>query len=265
MQRSLVEIDLEVVFRLRIFDVPVHVYNTWRLLENIFYLRSELDLASVVRTVDFCDKRLQHRRARRNFRHFDAGAERGREFDKFRAQAPRYLMTLSLTIMPRQQVHLNVRLIRLTAQKIMPHHAIEVIRTRCARINLVIRHFGLLRKILSQGLRDASGLLERRSVGHIDDDLELALVVEGQHLYANPFQRDERNCCQEEDDYAAKKNPASLGVENQRVHDVAIKTRSPALGFVMMVAAIARVVPQESQRGPRGHDKGNDQREHHRR
>ena len=64
MQRSFVEIDLQVVLHLGIFDVPVDVHHPGRGLEDVLDLLGHLDLLLVVGTINFGDQRLAAREAR---------------------------------------------------------------------------------------------------------------------------------------------------------------------------------------------------------
>ena len=91
----------------------------------------------------------------------------------------------------------------------MPHQSVEVVRAGRAGVDLVIRDFGLLAQITAERLRDARRLLQRSSVRHVNDDLEFALVVEGQHLYPHPLQGNERNRRQQQHHHAAKEHPAA--------------------------------------------------------
>ncbi len=79
-QRCLIEIHFQVVFGLRILDVPVHIHNSGSLLEDFFDLRRQFDLVFVIGPVDFRDKSLEHRRPGRNFRDLDARAEKAWRF-----------------------------------------------------------------------------------------------------------------------------------------------------------------------------------------
>ena len=144
----------------------------------------------------------------------------------------------------------------------MPHQPVEVVRARGARIHLVVGHLRLLAEVLPQLLRHARRLLQRGAVRHVDDHLELALVVEGQHLDLDQLERHQRAGEQQEHNHAAEEYPAPLSVGDQRVHDPAIQPRGPAFGLVFMVIA-GCVVPQQAQRRPRRDHEGHDQRKQH--
>ena len=113
-----------------------------------------------------------------------------------------------------QQVDLDVGLVGAVPQEVMPHQPVEVVRTRGAGIDLVVLHFRLLAQVLPQFLGHARGLLQRGAVGHVDDHLELALVVEGQHLHF-----DQLECHQRAGEQAAapprRREIASAGADSR--------------------------------------------------
>src|SRR5271167_2820823 len=114
----------------------------------------------------------------------------------------------------------------------MTYEPVEVVRTGGPGIDLIIDNLRLLAEILSQGLRHASRLFQWRAIGHVDDDLELTLVVEGEHFYANPFQRDKGDCGEQQQHDTTKKHPAAACVADERVHHPAVQTSGPAFGLV---------------------------------
>ena len=58
MQRGLVEVDLQVILRLRVFHIPVHVHHSRSGLKDVLDLFCERDLLLIVRTVNLCHQRL---------------------------------------------------------------------------------------------------------------------------------------------------------------------------------------------------------------
>ena len=119
-------------------------------------------------------------------------------------------MALHAALLCRQQVHLDVGLIRLAAHVVVAHQPVEVIGAGRSGISLVVQHVRLPRKFFAQRLGDARRLLQRRAVGHIDDDLQLALVVERQHLYAHQSQRHQRHRDQQDSTATPIKNRTRL-------------------------------------------------------
>ena len=143
---------------------------------------------------------------------------------QFRPQPLRDCRGFALCARDGKQIYLDVRLVGLPAQEVMPHQPVEVVRPRGAGVDLVVHDFRLLAEITSQGLRDVRGLFQRRSVGHVDDDLELALVVEGQHLYAHPLQRNERDRPQGAARPRCPETASAVeALQNQRIHEAAIE------------------------------------------
>src|SRR5579883_2110659 len=66
-QGRLRQVDLQIVLRLGILDVPVNIDDAGCLLKDLLDLCGQRDLALIVGTVDFGDQRLQYRRAGRDF------------------------------------------------------------------------------------------------------------------------------------------------------------------------------------------------------
>ena len=115
----------------------------------------------------------------------------------------------------------------------MPHQSVKVVWAGSARIDLIVDDFRLLTEVLPQHLRHVGCLLQRRPVRHVNDHLELALVVEGQHLQVHPLQRNECHRREQQQHDAAHKHPAPSGIQDERGHHPAIETRRPALGLVL--------------------------------
>ncbi len=113
-------------------------------------------------------------------------------------------MALRAAIRQREQVDLYVRLIRLIAQIVMPDKSVEVIRAGESGIELIVRHLRLLAEVLAERLTNACCLLQRGAVGHVDDNLELALVVERQHLYLHQLERNERDSGKQQENDGAE-------------------------------------------------------------
>ena len=218
-QRGLVQIDHHVVLGLRIFDVPVHIHHAGRRLEDLLDLLRQLHLLLVVGPIHFRHQRLQHRRPGRNLGHLQPRTVLVADRDQPRPQPLGDVVALRAALMAVQQVHLDVRLVRAAPQEIMPHQSVEVVWPRRARVNLVVHHFRLLAQVLPQLLRHARGLLQRRAVGHVDDHLELALVVEGQHLHLHQLERHQRTREQQQHHHAAEEHPPPRCALQQRIHD----------------------------------------------
>jgi hypothetical protein len=150
-----------------------------------------------------------------------------------------------------QQIHLDVSLIRLLSQKIVADEAVEVEWAGTSGVDLVIRNFGLADKILCQRLSDARGLLQRSSVGHVDDHLELAFVIERQHLDEHQAERDQRAGDEEQQDHRSQKGPAIARVFDEPAHQAPIQAGEPT--FLLRrkrVRAAQMFVAQQAHGGP---------------
>ncbi len=93
------------------------------------------------------------------------------------------LMTLSGSLVLRDQIDLNVRLVGLFTKIVMPDESTEVEGGGRSDIGLIVPDFGHRLHIASQRLCDPCGLFERCPLRHINDELNLALIVEGEHLH----------------------------------------------------------------------------------
>ena len=92
----------------------------------------------------------------------------------------------------RRQIDREIAHLRLRAQIIVAHEAVEVERRRRPGIGL---DRGQLRQVLQpvgRRLQHAVRLLERRALRQIDDDLDLRLVVERQQLHRDVLGDEQR-------------------------------------------------------------------------
>ena len=174
---------------MRVFDIPICIDDPRCLLEDLLDLLRHVELSGHVRAIDFCDQSLDDGRSRRHLTDLDAGTEGECELDQFGAHTFGDLVALHAALLDGQQIDLDVSLIRLVAQVVVAHEAIEVVRAGEPRVGLVVGDLGLLGEVVPEELRHALRLLQRCSVGHVDDDLELALVIEGKHLHLDEFER----------------------------------------------------------------------------
>ena len=85
-----------------------------------------------------------------------------------------------------KEVHLDVRDVRALAQKIMAHESVEIIWRGDAGVDLVIGHFRFRADGGGDFARGLRGAFERAALGHVQDHLELALVIEREHFHSSP-------------------------------------------------------------------------------
>jgi hypothetical protein len=128
--------------------------------------------------------------------------------------------------------------------------------------------------------RTLRGVFQRAAFGHVEDDLEFALVVERQHLDLHPADSHQRHGAEEQADDARKKKITPFPFRNHRPHDTAINAGKKVF-FVLKARMMFAVRDYaggslsetgilfppalDANRGPRRHDEGNRQREEHRR
>ena len=113
----------------------------------------------------------------------------------------------------------------------MAHQAVEVVGRGDAGVGLEVHDLGLLLDDGGQLAGDARRFFERRAFGHVDDDLELALVVERQHLHLDEADADESDRAEQQHRDQRQKAAARSGVVEQRIHDAAVEAREAVLAF----------------------------------
>ena len=229
-------------------------------------------------TVNFGDKGLQHRRAGRHLSYGDACAVFLGDCRHARAYAFGDVMALRFPVVLGDKIDLQVGHVRSAPHEIVADESVEIKGRRRSRVDLVVRD---LRLLAHSGCDFACGLrgaFERTAFRHVQDDLEFAFVVEGQHLHLHPadghraHRREEKSANGSEEDSAC--SPAAY----ERSHNAAIQPREKVLLVLdtRMRSAAARsgsvcekppftVAPAEhTDRGPGGDDEGDGQREEHR-
>ena len=110
-----------------------------------------------------------------------------------------------------------------TASTAMADQAVEVEGGGHAGIDLVICHLRLGAHGGGDFARRLGGEFERAAFGHIQDDLELALVVEGQHFHLHPAQADGGQGGEQQDDNADQEGQPPAGFGDHRAHDAAVE------------------------------------------
>ncbi len=192
-ERGLFLVDDEARFRLIGLDIPIDIDHTRRALENVAHLAGQRVAVRFVRAVDFGHERLQNGRTGWHFRDGDARVEaRGDRCDAG-ADPLRDIVALRAPFAFRKQVYLNVRDVRTLAEEVVPNESVEIVWRGNAGVDLVIGHFRFGADGGGDFARDLRGALERAAFGHVQDHLELALVIEGQHFHFHPAKPDQRH------------------------------------------------------------------------
>src|SRR3546814_3970542 len=79
------------------------------------------------------------------------------------------------------------------AQVVLPHQAVEVDRRGGAGVALVVQYLRHLVEHRGQLGEQRAGVFQRTTLGQVDHDLQLRLVVEGQHLHHHQLERSEEH------------------------------------------------------------------------
>ena len=228
-----------------VLHVPVDVHNAVGFLENLPDLPGHLDLPPVIGTVDFRHQRLQNRRPGRDLDHLDPGAMFRRDGVDHRPDPFRDVVALRLPIPFRNQIHLDVRLVGLLTQEIVPHQAVEVVGGGSTDVHLVIHHL----RDRGDGVADLpgnrGGLLQGRALGHVDHHLELALVVEGKHLHLHDLEREKGQRTQEQENDEEKEAIAPRRPVKEAVHRSPVEPRGPSF-----LAAVGLALPAKGAGRP---------------
>src|SRR5262249_28907737 len=153
------------------------------LLEDIADLPRDLNLAALRGAVNFCNQGFEHGWAGRNLGDLDARSETRGYGNQLLANALGDVVALEIALRLSNQVHLDIGDVGAPPQEVMAHKAIKVVRRRDTRVSLEIHDLGLSLNNCGKLARHASRLFERSPLGHVDNDLKLALVVEWQDLH----------------------------------------------------------------------------------
>jgi hypothetical protein len=77
---------------------------------------------------------------------------------------------------------LDIGDVRSATQEVVPDETVEIERRGHAGVDLIVEDLWLGPQRGGHFARHPRGLLKRRALGEVEDDLELRLVVERQHL-----------------------------------------------------------------------------------
>ena len=125
-------------------------------------------------------------------------------------------MALAVALVLVHEVHLQIAVFRLLPQVVLAHEAVEVDRGRGAGVGLVVGHFGDGRDVRAHRPQHGCRVLDRSPGRHVDDDLQLRFVVEGQHLHHDPLEcRKQRRQHDGEQD---RRSRAGAGCARPRAH-----------------------------------------------
>jgi hypothetical protein len=181
-QRGLVLVDADEQLGRAVVHAVVDRHDVLRLREYLAHAGRDRELPLIVRAIDLRDDRRHDRRARRHLDDLEFGAMRGRELLEGRPQGLRDVVRLAAAMVLVDEIHLDVAELRRGPQVVLADQSVEIDRTRGACIRLVVGHLRNLRDLGAEIAEHGRRAFERRACRHVDDHLELRLVVERQHL-----------------------------------------------------------------------------------
>ena len=154
-------------------EAVVYVHDVGLGVERLAHDPRQLLLDVAERPVDLRHQRCLHRGSRRHLDDLHGRAVAAPDLGQCRPDRQRDLVALSVAVVLVDQVHLDVAELRPAAQVVLADQAVEIDRRGRARVDLVVGDFGQFGDPRREFVQDPRGLLERRALGHVHDDLEL--------------------------------------------------------------------------------------------
>jgi len=225
----------------------------------------------VVGTVDLGDQRLQDRRARRHLDHGDARAVKLLDpggLDEAGEPLPHVdgdLVPVPFPVALVREHDLDLGLPGEHAQVVVAHEAVEVERCPGPHVGLNGEHLGDLANQIGHLRREARGVGQGRPRGHVDDHLELGLVVERQHLHRDRRRVEHQGGEGEQADQAPQEELAVEAVLVERPDGLLVDPLEPVVDLLVAVVHRTQLVHagHDAHRQPRREEQGGDQREDH--
>ncbi len=271
-ERGLLLVDLENQAFMLVFAVPVDIDHAGRGTEDLLDALRQREPLLVAAAVDFCHQGRQHRRSGRNLGDGHGSAVFFRDRRNVRSHAYGDFMALQRPPVFGQQVHLDIGHRRPAAHEIMTDQAVEIVGRCRADIDLVIGGRRVLADHLGHLEGDAAGLFEGRSFGHVENHLELALVVEGQHLDLDHAKIDHRKTGQQQQGDRGEKERSRSSAGKQGVHGPVVKPGQDVIRGVIVVdlgplsdSLGPSAFRQQANRRPGRDGEGDQHRKDHRR
>ncbi|MDA1222533.1 MAG: hypothetical protein O3B85_10970, partial [Planctomycetota bacterium] len=188
-----------------------------------------------------------------------------------RADSQRHLVAARLPLALVHEIDPQVALVGELAELVVADHPVEVDRGGLAGVGGDVGHLLRAADDARHLAEDRVGSLQRRPLGKIDDDLQLELVVERQHLqrdaagHRDPARRSEQQSGHQQE------RPAQPAVPEHRPHQPGVRAIDPraADGLVVVlevdrVRVRLHVVAEHVVREPRRHRERDQQAHQHR-
>ena len=164
---------------------------------------------SGVGPVDLRHHGVEDRRTRRDLDDLHPRPPRLGDLHEGRPDALGDVVALGVAVVLGREVDLQVRHVGRLAQEVVPHEAVEVEGGGGARVDLDVLHLGNGGEVAVHLPGGLQGHLEGRSLVVVDHHLELALVVEGQHLDLDQAEADAGRRSPQEDEHQRERTPSA--------------------------------------------------------
>ncbi len=222
----------------RVFDRVVDVDDIGGVAEGPAHLLGDGDLARIVDAVDLSHQRREHRRSGRDLDDLGVAVVLACDGLQWLAQAHGDGVALVVAMVLVDQVDLDVAQMRALAQIVLAHQAVEVDRRGGAGVDLIVGHLRHAGQVIAHLREHAGGLLQAGALGHVQHYLELALVVERQHLQDDQLVDGEQHRARDQDQDARQQQPAvedALLAFQKRTDDATEKAKQRlAAAFVVL-------------------------------
>ncbi len=212
------------------------------------------------------------RRPRRQFDDFEESAVIPGDARQIVAQAQGDGVALHIARAFVRQVDANVGDVRPLAQVIVAHQTVEIHGAGGADVGLKVGHLGDGGEIVLQRSHRRVGTLQGRPFGEIEHQLELVLVVEGEHLHRHQIEGRHRHGAEKQHQHAPHQQPGppsrrQKGEEQAPVNPVGAGLFEYELLLFLAVLPFQHVVAHPRRDGEgdeQGHDHGQRQVDRHR-
>ena len=215
-----------------------------------------------VRAVDLGEKRRQHRRSGRRLDDLDRCAGGHGEPAQLLPEVERDLVAGAAALALGQEIDLDVAQLRRRAEIVVADQTVEIERCGGAGVALERDGFGNFRGAIDRRLEHAIGVLDRRALGQIDDDLQIGLVVEGKELDRDVLGVEERERGDGRHSDDGKEDPGPRSALEDGAGDAHVE---PAERARAVSVTAARLLPADAHHQPRRQDHGDEEGEEHRR
>ena len=240
----------------------VHIDHRGLRAEQGFQLGGHGAPGHGIGAVDLGQQGRQHRRPRRGFDDLDRRSRRQRQVRETTAQVEGDGVAAAIALALGCQHHRQITLFRAGAQEVMTHQAVEIERRGRPGIALQRLHLG---QGAGHGRRPREGTLsglETGSLGHVQHDLKLGLVVEREQLHRHRPEAEHRHGEQRGEADHDQEGPGTAARADDRGRHLAIQATQHALAVLVTLSPVQGLAGQ-SDHQPRRDDDGDEEGEDH--